>query len=206
MQPAAATDIQSRLNSWLMNNDCMEQVSSTGAVRFLRHSAVAFLLLPGLALGGDRGRALARAVAAVVNQDQPTITVLPAATGASLQSYTAGSASLSLGRTTYYGGQLAPGVTAKKNRSSMTLSSRFGLQVTCSAAPPSSLAEVTISLVGLDASYTVSVDGAVLTSMSSVTVLRCGSVTEHVVEVEVPKTRPAASFRSSLSFSAVAKY
>jgi len=175
-------------------------------VRSMRYAALALLLVPGLVDGADRARALAQVVAAAANQGQPTITVLPAPSGASLQSYTAGSASLSLGRATYYGGHLAPGVAARKNSSSMVLSTRFGLQVACSGGSGSSLAEVTISLVGLDPSYTVSVDGAKLSSAASVIVLRCGSVTEHIVEVGVPKTRPAGPFACTLSFSAVAKY
>jgi|ERR1051326_1753143 hypothetical protein len=180
-------------------------VSSMRPLRSLRYTALTLLILPGLVAGADRNRALARALAAAANQVQPTVTILPAPTGASLQSYSAGSAALSLGHATYYGGARAPGVAAKKNSSSMVISTRFGLQVTCSGAAPSSLAEVTISLLGIDPSYAVRVDGAGLASAPSVTVLRCASVTEHVVEVEVPKTRPAGPLGGTLSFSASLK-
>ena len=189
-----------------MNNyHVVELVSSMRPVRSLRYAALVFLLVPGVVDGADRSRALVRAVAAAVNQGQPIITVLPAATGASIQTYSAVSASLSFGRATYYGGRLAPGVTTRKNSSSMVISSRFGLRVTCSGASGSALAEVTMSLAGIDPSYTVSVDGARLAAASSVSVLRCGSVTEHVVEVEVPKTRPAGPIGGTLSFLAMSK-
>src|SRR5579864_9285647 len=144
-----------------MDKDHTEKlVSSMRPLRSLRYTALALFIVPGLVAGADHNRSLLRAGAAAANQVQPIVTILPAATGASLQSYSAGSAALSLGRATYYGGALAPGVSAKKNSGSMVISSRFGLQVTCSGAAASSLAEVTISLLGIDSSYAVRVDGA----------------------------------------------
>ncbi|HEV3329887.1 MAG TPA: hypothetical protein VG096_02830 [Bryobacteraceae bacterium] len=183
------------------NNHIVGMVSSKRPVRSLRYAALALLLVPGLVDSADRARTVAQVVAAAASQGQPTITVLPASSGASLQNYTPASASLSLGRASYYGGYLAPGLAVRRNSSSLVLSSRFGLQVACSRQSGSSLVEVTTSLVGIDPSYTVSMDSARLAS-APVTVLRCGSVTEHVVEVEVPKAKPAGPIGGTLSFSA----
>lgn len=167
---------------------------------------LALLLAAGLAAGADRAHPLPPWIASASGRSQPTVTVLPAPSGAALQSDAAGGASLNLGQVAYYsGGHLAPGVSAKKNHTALVLSSRFGLRVDCGAGSRSSLAEVTISLADIDPSYTVSVDGVKLSPVPSVTVLRCGSVTEHKVEIEVPKTRPAGPLGSAITFSAATK-
>lgn len=166
----------------------------------------AFLLIPGFAADADRARAVAQVVAAAASSGQPTITVLSSASGAPLQSYAAGSAALSLGHAAYYGGRLSPGVAAQKNSSSMVLTTRFALRVDCPASSPSPSALVNVYLLDMDPSYVVSVDGRTLSSVPLVVSQWCGSVTEHRVDVEIPKTRPAGPIGSTLAFSATQKY
>lgn len=166
----------------------------------------AFLLIPGIAYGADRVRALAQVVAGAASQRQPTITVLPAASGAPLQSYTPGSASLSFGQAAYYGGHLAPGVAAQKNSGAMILTTRFGLRVDCPVGSPSPSVQVSMSLLDMDPSYVVSVDGRTLTSAPFVVPQWCGSVAEHRVDVEIPKTKLAGPIANTLSFSVAQKY
>lgn len=167
---------------------------------------LAITMISGIAAGADRTGALAHLAAAAVTQTQPTITILPAATGASLQSNINGNASLSLGRAAYYGGSLPSGVVEQRKTASMVLSTRFGLKVDCGSGSPSSSAEVTISLAAIDPSYSVRVDGVTLLAAPSVTLLQCGSVTQHMVEVDVPKSKPAGNLASTLVFSAAPKY
>jgi hypothetical protein len=180
------------------------RVSVMGYRCRLRGPVLALWAVSGLAAGADRTHTLAQAMAAAVSQGQPTITILPAASGAPLQSHSGGSASLSFGRAAYYGGPRAPGVVAHKKINSLVLSTRFALKVGCSGW--SSFVEVTMSLFTMDPSYTVSVDGAELTTAPSVTVLPCGSLSEHRMDVEVNTTRPAGPIGSTVSFSAAAKY
>lgn len=175
--------------------------------RILFHPILAFVLLaPVLSAAGDRPRTLAQVVSAAAKQAQPIVTVLPAASGAPLQSYSTGGASLSMGRAAYYGGVSAPGVSTRKSSASMVLSTRFDLQVDCGDSPSSSLVEIVVSMADASPRYTVTIDGAKLSSMAWPTTLRCGSRTGHVVEVEVPKDRPAGPIASTISFSATPKY
>lgn len=173
--------------------------------RYLRGPVLALLAIPGFAAGADRARTLAQALAATATQGQPTVTILPSASGAQLQSYSAGSASLLFGQASYYSGRAAPGVAARKGKNSMILSTRFGLRVDCNGAP-SALAEITFSLFSVDPSLAVSVDGLTLSTAPSVTVLPCGAVSEHQVQVEIPATRTAGPINSTLAISAKTKY
>lgn len=174
--------------------------------RFLLFPILAMVVAPPPGTAADRRRAMARIVTAAANQAQPTVTVLPAATGAPLQTYSAGSAILSLGRAAYYGGASASGVSSRKGSSSMTLSTRFALQVDCGANSLSSMAEIAVSLTGLNPSYTLTMDGAKLSSAGSPTTVRCGSRTEHMIEIEIPKDKPAGPIASTISFAAALKY
>ena len=88
----------------------------------------------------------------------------------------------------------------------MTLSTRFALQVNCGSGSLSSMAEIAVSLTGLDPSYTVTMDGVKLSSAGSPTTVRCGSRTEHVLEVEIPKDKPAGHIASAISFAATPKF
>ena len=185
-----------------MNKD----VDSFPVRRILLLMVLNLAVLPSPGRPADRNRVLTRAISATVSQAQPTVTVMPAASGAFLQGSEAGRAILSLGRAAYYGGVSAPGVSARKGSSSMILSTRFALQVDCGANTLSPLAEIAVSLTGLDPSYTVTMDGAKLSSAASPVTLRCGSRTEHVLEVEIPKSRPAAPIASTISFAATPKY
>jgi hypothetical protein len=172
-----------------------------GYTHRLRGPVLALLTLPGLAVGADHARTLVQAMAAATSQALPTITILPAASGAPLESYAGGTASLSFGRAAYYGGPQAAGVDAQKNSRAMVISTRFALKVDCNGASSVSLTEVAISLFAIDPSYTVSVDGAKLSSAPSTTLLRCGSVSQHQLEVEITTTRPAGPIDSMLAFS-----
>jgi len=163
------------------------------------------LAVPCFVLGADRARTLAQAMAAAAGRNQLTITILPAASGAELQSYAGGSGYLSFGQTAYYAAPKTPGVTERRNKGSMTLSTRFGLKVDCGRGS-SFFAEITMSLFAVDPSYSVSVDGVRLTNAGTPAVQRCGSVTEHRVEVEVSTARPAGPIGSTVSFSAAVKY
>ena len=186
-----------------MNTD-LTWLPSLSVRRILLCAMAGVILSPCLA--ADRKQVMAHIVSAAMTQTQPTVTVLPAATGAFLQSYTGGSAVLSLGRAAYYGGATASGVSARKNSGSMTLSTRFALQVDCGGNPLASMAEIAVSLTGLDQSYAVTLDGAKLSLAASPTTLRCGSRTEHVLEVEVPKSAPAGPIAGTISFAATPKF
>jgi hypothetical protein len=177
-------------------------ISSMNYARSLHGLALVLLLAPGPAIGLDRARALAQAVAL---EAQPTISILPAVSGAPVAS-TAGGAWLSLGRAAYFGGKLGPGVTALQNHGSLVISTRFSLKVDCHAGPFSPSAEVTLSLASTDPSYGVSVDGARVSSAPLVTLLPCGSVTEHRLEVEISSSKPEGPIDSTVSFSARTKH
>jgi hypothetical protein len=173
--------------------------------RYLRGLVAAMLALPLLSMAEDRARTPAmRIMAATADQGKPSITILAAASGAPLQTFSPGSASLNLGRAAYYGGHSASGVSQQKNTGSMVLMTRFALKIDCGGGQ-SSLAEVRMTLLLPDPSYAVSVDGTKLSTAEFPTILRCGSVSEHRVEIEVPKTRPAGPIGSTVSFSAIAK-
>jgi hypothetical protein len=177
-----------------------------GGARRLQISGLVLVSIPGFAVAGDKTRALTQAMAAATIQSQPTITILPAAAGAALQSYAGGSASLSFGQAAYFGGHSAPGVTAQKSPGSMGLSTRFGLKVTCTGAPPASSAEVEFQLFAVDPSFTVSIDGVKLTALHSITVVQCGSVSEHLVEIDIPTTKAPGPISSTLSISTKPRY
>ena len=85
----------------------------------------------------------------------------------------------------------------------MVLATHFALKVDCGGAQ--SLADVVISLSTGDFSYAVRVDGVTLSVLGAVQSLRCGSVSEHRLEVEIPKTRPAGLLLGTVSFSATTK-
>src|SRR6266404_4875550 len=61
----------------------------------------------------------------------PTITIFTAVTGASLQSHGAGSASLDLGRISYFRGSSAPGLRSQRRSRALVVSTRFSLKVDC---------------------------------------------------------------------------
>lgn len=176
---------------------------SKNSSRRFQGSVAALVAFPLIGTAADRPHSLTQAITAAASQGQPSISVLTTASGAPLQSIGAGSASLALGRTAYYSGQAAAGVTQQKTSGSMILVTRFALKVDCGAQ--SSLAEVSMSLLSPDPFYTVSVDGIKLSAADSLTVLRCGSMSEHRLEIEIPKTRPAGPIGSTVWFSATAK-
>src|SRR5271170_546591 len=61
----------------------------------------------------------------------PTITILPAPTGAMLRSEGPGNAALDLGKVSYFKGSSAPGESSKKTSGSLVISTRFALKVDC---------------------------------------------------------------------------
>ncbi|QOY86571.1 hypothetical protein [Paludibaculum fermentans] len=162
------------------------------------------VLLPYAVAAEQRPSTLAQAIAAAINRGRPTVTILAAASGASMQGLGTANPALSFGRTSYYAGRAAPGVSQQSSGGSIVMTTQFALKVDCSD-PQSALVEIEMTLNSQDASYTVTVDGTPLSTATSATVQRCGSVSEHRVVIEVPRTRPAGPFGSTVSFSAIAR-
>ncbi|MGJ5815261.1 hypothetical protein [Paludibaculum fermentans] len=132
------------------------------------------------------------------------MTILAAASGAPMHGLGTANPALSFGHTSYYAGRSAPGVSQRSSGGSIVMTTQFALKVDCSDTQ-AVLVEIEMTLISPDASYTVIVDGAPLSTMTSATVQRCGSVSEHRLEIEVPKTRPAGPFGSTVSFTAIAR-
>jgi hypothetical protein len=134
----------------------------------------------------------------------PTITILAAATGALVRSQAAGSASLDLGRVSYFNGTSAPGESSRKNSKSFVISTRFALRVDCPGSSASSKVNVTVSRLDAAASHAITIDGTMVGSAGQPLVqsMACGSGGEHRLEVEVPVSTPAGSIGSTVVFVA----
>ncbi len=134
----------------------------------------------------------------------PTVTILPAANGALIQSLGAGNAALNLGSVSYFKGASAPGETTQKNSTSFVVSTRFALKVDCPGSSPSSQVKVTVSRLDAAVSHAISVDGAALGSAPQPLAqsMPCGSSAEHRLDLEVPVSAPAGSIGSNLAFLA----
>ncbi len=183
----------------------MWRILSVADSRKRQCPVVALLLIPGVAAAGDRAFPVRDAITAAAGMQQAAVSILPARTGAPMETRVNGGASLSLGRVAYHGGRPGSGVAARRDTSSMALSTAFDLKVVCSGDSVTSLAEVSASLTILEPSLTFRLDGAELSSAPMLVVLRCGSVTEHWLEIEVPVTRESGPIVSSVYFSAVPK-
>ena len=88
----------------------------------------------------------------------------------------------------------------------MILSTRFALQVDCGAAPAATIAEIAVSISGINPSYSITVDGVKLSPGRSPIMLPCGSKTEHTLELEVPKERPGGAIGGTISFAATSGF
>lgn len=134
----------------------------------------------------------------------PTITILPAAVGAMLRSQAANSASLDLGRVSYFRGTSIPGGSSQKKSGSFVTSTRFGLRVDCPGSSPSSIVNVTMSRLDAAPSHAISIDGTTVRPVAQTLVhsMPCGSAGEHRLDVEVPVSTPAGSIGSIVAFEA----
>jgi hypothetical protein len=134
----------------------------------------------------------------------PTVTILTAATGALVRSQASGSASLDLGRVSYFRGSSAPGETSQRNSRSFMISTRFALRVDCPGSSSSARVNVTISRLDAAASHAIAVDGTTVgfTPRTLVQSMPCGSGGEHRLDVEVPVSTPAGSIGSTVAFVA----
>jgi hypothetical protein len=140
----------------------------------------------------------------VVAPAAPSITILPAATGALLRSQGASNASLDLGRVSYFEGTSAPGESSRKNSGSFVISTRFALKVDCPGSPPSSRVNVTMSRLDATPSHAITIDGTTVgsTARTLVQSMPCGSGGEHRLDVEFPVSTPAGSIGSTVAFAA----
>jgi len=134
----------------------------------------------------------------------PTITILPAATGALLRSQGANHASLDLGRVSYFRGSSAPGESSQKTSRSLVVSTRFGLRVDCPGSAPFSKVNVTMSRLDGAPSYAITIDGTTVRSAAETLLqsMPCGSAGEHRLDVEVPVSTPSGSIGSTVAFEA----
>jgi hypothetical protein len=137
----------------------------------------------------------------------PTITILPAATGASgalLRSQGANHASLDLGRVSYFRESSAPGESSQKTSRSLVVSTRFALRVDCPGSAPFSKVNVTMSRLDGAPSHAITIDGTTVRSAAETLLqsMPCGSAGEHRLDVEVPVSTPSGSIGSTVAFEA----
>ncbi len=154
---------------------------------------------------GQPGGAPRHVTPVVAAPAAPAITILAAPTGALLRSHTASSASLDLGRVSYFKGTSAPGESSRKNSGSFVISTRFALKIDCPGSSPSSQVKVTVSRLDAAPSHAISIDGAILGSAPQALVqsMPCGSAAEHRLDMEVPVFTPAGSIGSTIAFVAM---
>lgn len=138
---------------------------------------------------------MAGTLAATVQQDALTISVVPLSNGGPVAGGTATQGSLDLG-TVSYASRGRPGTGLERTHNGIRLNTRFGLQVDdssgsgCRAATLAAFITFQQPLIGFR------IDGVQLSSAPVIVqpVLRCG-LTEHVLEVEIPSsfTEPVVS-------------
>ncbi len=140
----------------------------------------------------------------VVNPAAPTITILPAATGAMLRNQGTRNASLDLGRVSYFRGTSAPGQSIRKQPGAFVISTRFALKVDCPGSSSSSRVNVTMSRLDAADLHAISIDGTPVRSSEQTLVqsMPCGSAGEHRLEVAVPVSTPAGTIGSTVAFAA----
>jgi hypothetical protein len=133
----------------------------------------------------------------------PTITILAAASGTLIRSLGVNSASLDLGRVSYFQGSSVPGQSIRKNSRSFVISTRFGLRVDCPGSSSFSRVTVTMSRLDSDGSYAIRVDGIALGSAAQTLVqsIPCGSASEHRLDVSVPISSPAGPIDSTIALA-----
>jgi hypothetical protein len=137
----------------------------------------------------------------------PTISLLPSSTGTMMRSYGGGSASIDLGRVSYFEGARVPGSTSRKSRNSFVISTRFGLKIDCADGTRLSPVDVTVFLLDSDLPNVITVDGMQITSLLQplTTSFLCGSTTEHRLDVEVPTSAPDGAIGSTVGFQVAAR-
>jgi hypothetical protein len=164
---------------------------------------IVLLLATGMALGQSIGgpRNIAPAVAAPA---APTITILTSATGVLVRMRGSGNASVDLGRVSFFQGTSAPGEAVQRISKSFVISTRFALQIDCPGSFPSSSVNVTMSRSNTDATDAITIDGTILGPAPQFLVqsMRCGSISQHRLEVEVPVSTPAGSLGTFVAFVA----
>jgi hypothetical protein len=134
----------------------------------------------------------------------PTITILSAATGALMRSQGPSNARVDLGRVSYFKGTSAPGESSRRNTKSFVISTRFGLKIDCPANTSSSVVSITVARLDSASSYVISIDGTTVAFLPQTLLpsVRCGSSSEHRLEVEVPISTPEGSIGSNVVFAA----
>ncbi len=136
----------------------------------------------------------------------PVLTISPASSGAFIQSYSGGSASMDLGRFSYFGAMPAAGTSLQKSAGSLVISTRFLLTVNC-PGKNSSTADIAVFLADASSQPVFFLDGIRLSHVSQpLTVSQpCGSSTEHTLEMTVPATAPAGPIAETLNFTVTRK-
>jgi len=134
----------------------------------------------------------------------PTITILPAPTGAMLRSEGPGNAALDLGKVSYFKGASAPGESSKKTSGSLVITTRFELKVDCPGSTLSSRVNVTMSRTDASETHAMAIDGIKLGTAPQPLAesVPCGSSGEHRLDVEVPVSTPAGPIGSNVAFEA----
>ncbi len=137
----------------------------------------------------------------------PTVTILTAATGAPVRSHGAGSASLDLGRISYFKGSSVPGLHSQRRSRSLLISTRFSLKVDCPGSSRTSQVEVSMSLLEADPLHPIDIDGSRLgpAPQTLTPFMLCGSSGEHRLEVEVPASAPPGPLAINVAFLATLK-
>jgi len=169
---------------------------------FIFRTGMLALLINRAAFGQSAGAP--RSSTPVVAPAAPTITILPAATGALLRSQGPNRASLDLGRVSYFRGTSAPGESSRKTSRSFVVSTRFELRVDCPGSAPFSKVSVTISRLEAAPSHAITIDGTPVRSEAQTLLqsMPCGSAGEHRLDVEVPVSTPEGSIGSTVAFEA----
>ena len=166
---------------------------------------ILLLLVTRSAMGQPAGAP--RSLTPLAAPGTPTVTIFTAATGGSIRSHGAGSASIDLGRISYFRGSSAPGLQSQRRSRSLIISTRFALKVDCPGSSRSSQVEVTMSRLDADPSHSIDIDGSRLglAAQPLVPAMLCGSSGEHRLEVEVPASAPAGPLGINVAFLATLK-
>jgi hypothetical protein len=171
-----------------------------GKVRIRPERGVAlrlsFLTLLALALAGSGWAAQGKKIAAgktasAVSVLQRTstlkVSVVPLG-GSGPMSGSSQSTLLDLGNVSYGGGGLAPGVTLRRTKGGVLLTSRFGLLLQDGGDSTVRTATVSAFVLNANSGKTYTVDGVKLTTGPQVvsTMARVGTVSAHRLEIQVP--------------------
>ncbi len=197
------------LRSAAKNNECwlVLKVQPVWCLMTSQRTTLFQVMLALLANPGAFGQPAAAPrffTSVVANPAAPTITILPAATGALLRNPGFSNASLDLGRVSYFRGTSAPGESSQRHSRSFVTSTRFVLRVDCPATSAVSKVNVTMSRMDSADTHLMRIDGTPVRSAEQVLVqsMPCGSQGEHRLDVEVPVSTPAGPISSNVAFLA----